>query len=211
MLLSCEACNIVKVDVILKCSYSINHALFVLNLSHKCAQYTEPLMGSTAQLVVILLWSLVEVHSQTAPYISFMGETLPNHAYANLSLVGDDDSGSDSVQCHTDLFTCCTPLQGQNTGDWYHPDMTIVSLELSDEIYVVHRVERVDLHQKGGNSMSGIYRCDIETIEIHSDDPFDTTTRATVYVGLYTSGGTCTYVFWYPYSCNVMETELLLT
>ena len=42
----------------------------------------------------------MEVHSQTEyPYVSFMGETLPNHAYVDLSLVGNDDSGSDSVQC----------------------------------------------------------------------------------------------------------------
>ena len=119
---------------------------------HLCTWYlsihlhsTESLMESTVQLVVFLLWSLVEVHSQTAPYISFRGETLPNHAYVNVSLVGNDDSGSDSVQCHTDLFTCCTPQQGQDSGDWYHPDMTIVPL--FDEIYVVHRAERVDLRR----------------------------------------------------------------
>ena len=64
------------------------------------------------------LWSLVEVHSQTEyPYVSFMGETLPNHAYVDLSLVGSDGSGSDSVQCHTDLTTCCTGSQGSDRGD----------------------------------------------------------------------------------------------
>ena len=148
---------------------------------------TEPLMGSTAQLVVILLWSLVEVHSQTAPYISFMGETLPNHAYVNLSLVGNDDSGSDSVQCHSDLDTCCTAIQGQHTGDWYRPNMSIVTLsdELSD-MYMVCRVEQVDLHRKSGTAMSGIYRCDIATNAVNGDDP---ATKAAVYVGLYTSGG----------------------
>ena len=146
-------------------------------------------MGSTAQLVVILLWSLVEVHSQTAPYISFMGETLPNHAYVNLSLVGDDDSGSDSVQCHTDLDTCCTPSQGQDRGDWYHPDMTVVSLpnELSD-VYAVYGDKRVDLRLRNSTAMSGIYRCDIATNAVNSEDP---STRESVYVGLYASGGTC--------------------
>ena len=39
---------------------------------------------------------------------SFMGETLPNHGYVDLSLVGDTLDGSDSVQCQTDLATCCS-------------------------------------------------------------------------------------------------------
>ena len=148
-------------------------------------------MGPVAQLVVFLLWSLVEVHSQTAPYISFMGETLPNHAYVDLSLVGNDDSGSDSVQCHTDLYTCCTPLQGQDTGDWYHPDMSIVSHSNEPSaMYMVHRAEQVDLRRRSVSSTNGIYRCDIETIEAQSDDPLDTLTRVPVYVGLYRSGGT---------------------
>ena len=73
-------------------------------------------------MLLCLLWSLVEVHSQTVPYVSFMGETLPNHAYVDLSLVGDDGSGSDSVQCHTDLSTCCSDAQGVHHGDWIPPD-----------------------------------------------------------------------------------------
>ena len=38
-------------------------------------------------VLLFLLWSLVEVHSQTppAPYLTFMGETLPDHSYVDLS------------------------------------------------------------------------------------------------------------------------------
>ena len=55
-------------------------------------------------LILMICWSVVEVNSQlTFPYVSFMGQTLANHSYVDLSLVGDDGSGSDSVQCHTDL------------------------------------------------------------------------------------------------------------
>ena len=146
-------------------------------------------MRSTAQLVVLLLWCLVEIHPQTAPYISFMGDTLPNHSYVNLSLVGNDESGNDSVQCNTDLTTCCTAQQGYDRGNWYHPDMSLVPLsgELSG-MYVVHGAVKVDLRRRSSNTMSGIYRCDIETIAVHDEDP--STTEA-VYVGLYTSGGTC--------------------
>ena len=166
------------------------HHIFVYLVSQ--LHSTQPVMGSTTQLVVFLLLSLVEAHSQTAPYISFMGETLPNHAYVNLSLVGNDDSGSDSVQCHTDLFTCCysTPQQDQDSGDWYHPNMSVVSLSGEHNIYMVHTFERVDLRHGSGSAVSGIYHCDIETIAVHSDNSSDTTTRAPVYVGLYTSGGT---------------------
>ena len=59
-------------------------------------------------VLLCLLWSLVEVQSQTEyPYVYFMGTTLPDHSYVDLSLVGKDTSGSDSdtVQCHTDLST----------------------------------------------------------------------------------------------------------
>ena len=57
-------------------------------------------------LLCPLLWSVVEVHSQTEfPYVSFMGETLPNHSYVNLTLVGYDRGNP--VRCITDLSTCC--------------------------------------------------------------------------------------------------------
>ena len=57
-------------------------------------------------LLLSLFWSVVCSH--TFPYVSFLGQTLANHSYVDLSLVGDDLSGSDSVQCHTDLGTCCS-------------------------------------------------------------------------------------------------------
>ena len=62
-------------------------------------------------LLLSLLWSLVEeVHSQTEyPYVSFMGVNLPNHAYVDLTTVGDDNSDPGNImRCHTNLGTCCT-------------------------------------------------------------------------------------------------------
>ena len=38
--------------------------------------------------------------------------------------MGSDSSGSDSVQCITDLSTCCSGAQGNHHGDWYFPDGT---------------------------------------------------------------------------------------
>ena len=64
--------------------------------------------AASLSLLLSLLLFLVEVHSQqTFPYVSFMGQTLANHSYVNLSLVGT--SGSDSVQC---MFGAQSPHHG---------------------------------------------------------------------------------------------------
>ena len=139
-----------------------------------------------------LLWSLVEVHCQTAPYVSFMGNTVPNHGYVDLGQVGDVISGSDSVQCHTDLTTCCSNTEGVDRGDWYFPDGTrLPFFSHGGDIYENRVVQRVDLRRENNaNSPVGIYRCDIPTEVVHSDG--DISMRDTVYVGLYTaSGGSC--------------------
>ena len=146
-------------------------------------------------MLLCLLWSLVEVHSQTEyPYVSFMGETLPNHAYVDLSLVGEDGSGSDSVQCHTDLSTCCTGHQGNHRGDWIPPgseERLPFSSDPSVDIFEVRRHlqhSQVDLRRRNNASIPyGIYRCDIPTNAVHDDD--DISMRESVYVGLYASGG----------------------
>ena len=124
-------------------------------------------------------------------FITFMGVTLPNHGYVDLSLVGNDTNGSDSVQCHTDLSTCCSGSQGVHRGDWYFPSGDRLNFSLgSGDIFESRVAQRVDLRRRNNADMlSGIYRCDIETIAVNSDD---TTARETVYVGLYDSGGKLT-------------------
>ena len=162
-------------------------------------------MRGTSLLLLCLLWSLVEVHSQTQyPYVSFMGETLPNHAYVNLSLVGNDTSGNDSVQCHTDLVTCCHRNQGDHRGDWIPPGsenkLTFAfDVITTDDIYEARGDQRVDIHRRNNADMpSGIYRCDIATMAVHDDDP---SVRESVYVGLYASGG----IFNFVQRCNVYD------
>ena len=122
-----------------------------------------------------------------------MGETLPNHAFVNLSLVGTTNDGSNSVQCHTDLDTCCSGTQGAHRGDWYFPSGD--RLQFSGDIYEVRQPQRVNLNHRNNGNTSGIYRCTIETIAVHSDDSDDITTRETVYAGLYATGGRCDYCF----------------
>ena len=69
---------------------------------------TDERTMSVRSLLLLFLLSLVEVHcQQTFPYVSFMGQTLVNHSYVDLSTVGYSSDGSNRVQCHTDLSTCC--------------------------------------------------------------------------------------------------------
>ena len=161
-------------------------------------------------LMLMICWSVVEVNSQlTFPYVSFMGQTLANHSYVDLSLVGDD-YGSDSVQCHTDLGTCCSGPQGGHRGDWYFPNGTRLPFGGDGDIFEARVAQRVDLHRR--NSVTppvGIYHCGIPTIAVHDDD--DISVRATVYVGLYTaSGGMCT-TLWYPFAHSLQLNTVKLS
>ena len=118
-------------------------------------------------LLFSIVCSLVEVNSQTFPYISFMGQTLANHSYVDLSLVGNDLSGSDSVQCHTDLSTCCIGGQGAHRGDWYFPNGN--RLPFTGDIHEVREAQRVDLRRRNSvTSPVGIYRCEIATLAVQS-------------------------------------------
>ena len=103
--------------------------------------------------------------------------------------MGRDDFGSDSVQCITDLDTCCRSGQGIHRGDWYFPDGTRLPFsEDGGDIYENREDMRVDLRRRNNaNSPTGIYRCDIPTNAVH--DVTDISVRDTVYVGLYTASG----------------------
>ena len=169
-------------------------------------------------LLLFLLWSLVEVHSQTAPYVIFMGETLPNNSYVDLSCVGGIDSGAEIV-CHTDLQTCCNGSAGDDRGHWFFPNGTQLpnGSIFAGSIFASPLVERgrdtqqVDLHRGSivGPTPSGMYHCFIETVAVHSDDNFDTNTGEAVYVGVYDTGGiyvcinnTANYLL-YDHSCCI--------
>ena len=149
-------------------------------------------MAAYCQLLLLsLLWSLVEVHSQTEyPYVSFMGENLPNHSYVDLNLVGTvgSDPGN-TVRCITDLGTCCRGVDGIHRGHWYFPDETKLQLASPElDIFERHVAQRVTIRRRNNAlSPSGIYRCDIPTAAVHDDN--DLSVGETVYVGLYASGG----------------------
>ena len=145
-------------------------------------------MSPRPLFVLCLLWSLVEVHSQIEyPYVDFMGETLPNHGYVDLNLVGE---GGKSVRCHTDLDTCCNSAWGIHRGAWIPPDSE-ESLPLQNEdgdIYQFQGRQRIVLRRRNNaDRPSGIYRCEIPTNAVHDDN--DISVRKSVYVGLYATGG----------------------
>ena len=154
--------------------------------------------------LLCLLWSLVEVQSQIQyPYISFLGTTLPNHSYVDFSQVGEYRTGSnsDTVQCHTDLSTCCRKQSNgiPGRGDWFAPGsdtrLPFGSEEQPHGIYEDRQTQVVHLRRRfyAANEPSGIYRCIIPTNAVHNDS--DGSVAETVYVGLYTNeGGTGLYV-----------------
>ena len=143
-------------------------------------------------VLLCLLWSLVEVQSQTVPNVTFRGNTLSNHSYVDLSQVGNDRTGSDSdtVQCHTDLSTCCRYTVGPHRGDWFAPDND-TRLPWNDEpgdIYEDRQIQVVHIRRRNNpTGPSGIYRCVIATNAVHDDS--DQSVGETVYVGLYYGSG----------------------
>ena len=141
---------------------------------------------NTATMLLSYLSFLVEVHSQREfPFVSFMGETLPNHAYADLTSVGTNISDpGNTVKCHTDLQTCCSAREGPHRGDWYFPNGTRLPFSTSTAtIYESRHAQKVDV-LRSNNALfpSGIYHCDIAT-------SIDASFREMVFVGLYSSGG----------------------
>ena len=122
----------------------------------------------------LLLLFLVEIHCQplTFPYISFMGHTLANHSYVDISQVGT--SGSDSVQCHT----------GLSHGQWFFPNRTGLGNSTLLAIYQRSLYQRVELHRHSRTGPIGIYQCGIKTNAVH-----EYSYGEIVYVGLYTNDG----------------------
>ena len=136
-------------------------------------------------MVVSLLWFLVEVHSRpTFPYVFFMSQILANHSYVNFSLIGKTEI--ESVQCHTELSTCCSKEQGNHRGDWYFPNGNRLPFDGANNIHQHHDYQRVDLRRTSSTSPSGMYQCDIATFY---DSNLTQLTRSRVYVGLYANGG----------------------
>ena len=135
----------------------------------------------------VFLWCLVnEVRSQTYPFLTFRGETLPDHAYMDLSLVGANRDGSDSIQCHTNVETCCRGVQGPHRGDWFNPENRRLPFPIEGNLVFEDRqAQRVDLRQRSAISPTGIFCCAIDVSVVDGEPPV----KKSVHVGLYLSDG----------------------
>ena len=139
-------------------------------------------MKAITPLLLCFLSALVEVHSQIAPYITFMGNNIPNNSYLNLTTVGNNGVLTNNVMCYTDLNTCCSGTEGLDRGDWYLPNGN--RLQFSGIVHEHRSNQLVALQYTGSGGTSGIYRCDIETIAVNNNNG-----NVSLFVGLYTNGG----------------------
>ena len=123
------------------------------------------------------------------PFVTFMGENLPDHSYIDLTLVGEVKAAGimNIVRCNTDLVRCCGGMQGDHHGDWYFPNGTsVANFENGTDIYRRRGNQRVNLlRRNNAMSPSGIYRCDIPTNALRTE----TTVGDSIYVGLFANGG----------------------
>ena len=132
-------------------------------------------------VLLCLLLALVEVHSQTAPYLTFEGSFIPNHSYLHLK---KNHNKNNTLKCHTDLNTCCSITDGPDRGDWLFPNGNRLPFSSAENMYQYQTSKQVHLIYVGNSGgTSGIYSCYIETNAVKKDG------RETVYIGLYTSGG----------------------
>ena len=152
-------------------------------------------------VLLFLLWSLVEVHSQTAPYLTFMGGTLPNNSYVDLSALGELDNVDDHVVCHTDLASCCGGTGILDRGFWYSPNGAELpgagsaggTGAATNPIVLMRDIQLVRLIRGTGpgDVPSGLYRCIIETNAFNDPSPpsLSPGIGETLYVGVYSTGG----------------------
>ena len=157
------------------------------------------LCGAAVSGALFLLWSMVEVHSQTPPalYLTFMGETLPDHSYVDLSALGELENEDDHVVCHTDLASCCAGVV-TDRGYWYFPNGDVLpgaaGTGAATNPIVLWRGPQVASFIRGtgpGDVPSGLYRCIIETNAVNgpgTPNP-DNIIGETLYVGVYSTGG----------------------
>ena len=168
---------------------------YYVTLLPLCSTIDSSTMGSklsvSSLLLLLLLFLVVEVHSQqTFPYVSFglTGPALANNSYVNISTVGSELDNSDSVVCHSDLMTCCSNSQGPHHGNWSFPNGTLLPFSGPGvTIYLGRGAQIAIIRHTTATGPTGIYRCRIATIAVHSNS--DESVGETVYVGLYTADG----------------------
>ena len=99
--------------------------------------------------------------------VTFLGQILPNHAFVDINDVGNNNDGSDSVQCLTGSVGNC---------GWIFPNGTRLPESNRNGLYQQRLESRIDLRWNGSAIVtSGMYGCEVRVgVE-----------RRVFYVGLY--------------------------
>ena len=154
-------------------------------------------------VLLCLLCALVEVNSQTFPFLSFMGTDLPNHTYVDYNLVRK--VRNTGVECHSDLRGCCFDAETHN-ADWYFPNGERLHADSRIfDIFEVYRIKNIQVRRNNSAETGGIYRCEIETRASNNGS------RETLYAGLYSSGGICICVPSLYVLCNSLMQYVAVT
>ena len=102
--------------------------------------------------------------------------------------MGSAGDNSNSVVCHSDLMSCCSGGQGIHSGNWFFPDGTLLPfIGPSVPIGFGRTAQIAVIRRTTATGPTGIYRCDIPTVAVHSNT--DNSVRDSVYVGLYPANG----------------------
>ena len=150
---------------------------------HKCIFSSERNEDCGCPFVTVVTSDLLRCSCIEYPYVSFLGEILLNHSYVDLGQVGNAMDGSNSLQCHTDLFSCCNYNQGGNRGDWMSPNGT-TQLPFTGAIHEQRKAQKVDLRRIGNAGVtSGMYRCVIETNDVNRKTNSGDYFKEIVYIG----------------------------
>ena len=123
-----------------------------------------------------------------------MSQTLANHSYVDLSLVGSAGSGN-GVQCITDLSTCCRITDGTHRGDWFFPSGS--RLSFTGDVHESRGAQGVAVSKNECCVIIWSVSLRFPTNGVHDDD---SSVRVMVYVGLYAGGGiinirSCMYIY----------------
>ena len=151
-------------------------------------------LPSVLAVCTLLLSTLVAVasaqeedncmYTDATPYITFMGSRLPNHSYVDIGVLGNAYNGSNVLQCHTDLETCCSSgiESVTHTGEWFLPNGLLVDSSAGGDYHVREGDQRIDLAYEGSGGSTGIFRCAVPTNAVND---VSNTARESVYVGIY--------------------------
>ena len=171
------------------------HSVSYLHILLKCFPKDVGLAKKNSMIsqkypFILLLFGIVNVYSQSVPYITFLGENIANNSFLDLDRIG---SGDEALWCHTDLTTCCSIIQGDHRGNWFSPTSESQRLPFVFEntaVYMGRSSQTVELSRRRSGGESGIYQCSIATIASNNNESIE---HESVFVGLYESGGMYLY------------------